>query len=261
VHRRKWGIWYFIIILGTVLPGGAGCACHRTGQGWLVRSSRWSLEINRTQCPDGAQVCNKEQSESTAKEPPVCKSGGDEESIVLNEANPQQLEKLNNSPFAKLLEHRGRLGICASCGRLGRFNGSPSEAEQKPPQPVIARFVPVPTEPVFCPRQETLQPVSYEQVSKTTEQTSLVSAKKTQPIAIMPEEPPLPPISFNVAKSSAVILKQKSAPVAKSSAVVPKQISAPQEQTSWIFSPPPEKKPDQLIEAQLPPRPSERATR
>jgi hypothetical protein len=160
--------------------------------------------------------------------------------VVLNEANPKQLEKLDNSPFAQQMERRGRLGLCANCGRLARFK------EQKPPEPVIARFVPVPTGPVFCPREETMQPVSYEQAPKPKEQPSIASAKKSPPKAPLPEDIPPPPIASDVEKSGAAI---------------PKQLSAPQEQTSWIFSPPPEKKLDQLIEAQLPPRPSERVTR
>jgi hypothetical protein len=175
---------------------------------------------------------------------PGCTPECNQEGEILNEANPKQLEKLDNSSFAKQMERRGRLGICANCGRLARFK-EPGAGE-KPPEPVIARFVPVPTQPVFCPREETVQPVSYERASKPKEQTSFASAKKSPPKAPLPEEIPPPPIASDVDKSGAA---------------VPKQLSAAQEQTSWIFSPPPEKKPDQLIEAQLPPRPSERATR
>ena len=240
MHRPRWGICGLIIILGALLPSGAGCACHRTGQGWIVQSC-WSLEFKRMLCcRDGAPECNTGCAACIPKEP-VCTPGCNQESEVLHEANPKQLEKLGNSPFAKLMGKCGRLGICANCGQLARF-----KAEEKPPQPVIARFVPVPTQPVFCPREETMQPVSYERTSKPKEQTSSAPAKKTQPKAPLPEEIPPPPVASDVDKSGAA---------------VPKQLSATQEQTSWIFSPPPEKKPDQLIEAQLPPRPSERATR
>jgi hypothetical protein len=191
-------------------------------------------------CRGGAPECNQGCAASIPKEPgctPECNQEGE----VLNEANPQQLEKLDNSPFAKIMERRGRLGICANCGQLARF-----KAEEKPPQPVIARFVPVPTQPVFCPRDEAMQPVYYERASKPEEQTSVASAKKSPPKAPLPEEIPPSPIASDVDKPGAA---------------VPKQVSAPQEQTSWIFSPPPEKKPEQLIEAQLPPRPSERVIR
>ena len=228
-----------IIILGALLPSGAGCACHRTGQGWVLQSC-WSLEFKRMLCCcDGAPDCSQGCAAPIPKEP-GCTPECNQEGGVLNEANPKQLEKLDNSPFAKQMERRGRLGLCANCGRLARFK------EQKPPEPVIARFVPVPTQPVFCPKEDAMQPVSYEQAPKPKEQTSLVSVKKSPPKSTMPEEPPLPPIASNVAKSGAAVSKQA---------------SATQEQTSWIFAPPPEKKPDLLIEAQLPPRPSERVTR
>jgi len=229
-----------IIILGALLPSGAGCACYRTGQGWVVESG-WSLEFKRMLCCcSGAPDCNVGCAAPIPKEP-GCAPECNQEGVVLNEANPKQLEKLDNAPFAKQMERSGRLGICANCGRLARF-----KPEEKPPEPVVARFVPVPTGPVFCPREESMQPASYERVSKPKEQTSLASAKKSPPKAPLPEEIPPPPIASDVDKSGAA---------------VPKQLSGPQEQTSWIFSPQPEKKSDQLIEAQLPPRPSERATR
>ncbi len=243
MHWRKWGTWGLIIILGFLLPSGVGCAFHRTGQGWMIQSC-WSLEFKRMLCcSGGATECSGGCAVPIPKEP-GCTSGGDEESEVLHEANPKQLEKLDNSLFARLMGRCGRLGICANCGRLARFNGP--GAGEKPAEPVIARFVPVPTQPVFCPRGEAMQPVSYERASKPKGQESSAPAKKSQFKAPLPEEIPPPPITSDVDKSSAA---------------VPKQPNATQEQTSWIFSTPPEKKPEQLIEAQLPPRPSERATR
>jgi hypothetical protein len=194
-------------------------------------------------CPGGVADCNAVCAAPTAKEP-GCAPDCNQEAVVLNEANPRQLEKLDNSSFAQQMERRGRLGLCANCGGLARFKGP--GAEEKPPEPVIARFVPVPTAPVFCNRDETMQPVSYEPVSKPKEHTSNASVKKSPPKAPLPEDIPEPPIASGVGKSGVA---------------VPKPASATQEQTSWIFAPLPEKKSEQLIEAQLPPRPSERATR
>jgi hypothetical protein len=246
VYLRKWGSWILIIVLGTVLPGGAGCACHRSGQGWVFQPCCWSLEFKRTPSAcDGTAECNEGCDLAIPKEP-GCASVGNGESRVLQEADPKQLEKLSKSPFARLMGRCGRLGICANCGQLARFKGQC--AEEKPPEPVIARFVPVPTQPVFCPRDGTMQPVAYEQIQnqKPTGQESSLPVKKSQSKAPLPEEIPPPP---NPSGNN------------QSGAAVPKQLSALQEQTSWIFYPPGERKPDRLIEAQLPPRPSERVTR
>ena len=172
--------------------------------------SCWSLEFKRMLCchgeaPDCSVGC-------TAPIPkvPGCTPECNQEGEVMNEANPKQLEQLDNSPFAKLMERRGRLGLCANCGRLARFNEA--GAGEKPPQPVIARFVPVPTWPVFCPREETMQPVSYQQASKPKEQRSLASEKKSPPKAPLPGEIPPPPIASDVDKSGAAVSKQLSAP-------------------------------------------------
>ena len=91
-----------------------------------------------------------------------------------------------------------------------------------------------------------MQPVAYEQVPNPKGQESSVPAKKSPPKAPMPEEIPPPPNPRAVDKSSDAAARQ---------------IDASGEQTSWIFLPPPEKKSEQLIEAQVPPRPSERVTR
>jgi hypothetical protein len=123
---------------------------------------------------------------------------------------------------------------------LVRFK-EPSAAEQAPP--VIAKFHPVPTEPVFCPRDESVLAVSHDSTLQQKERLS--SAKKTGSKAPMPEEIPPSPVASDIDKSSAA---------------VPRQLDAPRE-SSWIFSSPPEIKPEKLIEAQLPPQPSERATR
>ncbi len=233
-----------IIILGALLPSGAGCTCCRTGHGWVLQPCCWSLEFKRMPCLCGAATeCNEGCTAAIPREP-SCAAGGCEEGVVLNEANPQELDTLKPSPFARLMGRCGRLGICANCERLGRFKGP--GAEEKPREPVIARFAPVPTQPVFSPREGSMQPVAYEQIPKPKGQESSVPEKKSPPKAPLPEEIPPPPNPSNVENS-------RPAPA--------KQVNASQEQKSWIFSSPPEKKPEQLIEAQLPPRPSERVTR
>ncbi|MGD0516763.1 MAG: hypothetical protein ABSA26_04440 [Thermoguttaceae bacterium] len=242
--RRIWGIWGMIIPLGAILISGWGCSWHRTEQGWMLRQSKWTLEYKRAACScNAAAECAEGCAVQLPKEP-ECTSDSDEEGGILNEADPKQLEKLNSSPFAKLLARRGRLGVCASCGHLGRFK-EPEKGEQAQ-APVIARFVPVPTQPVFCPRDENMQPVSYEKAPIPKERESSSPIKKPQPKAPLPEVIPPPPITSDMDKSGEA---------------VPRRLDTARETSSWIFSSPGEKKPEQLIEAQLPPRPSERGTR
>jgi hypothetical protein len=244
MHRRRWGIWVLIITTGVLLLSGGGCSWCKTRQGWVLQSG-WSLEFQRMPFFCGrASECTEGCAVQTPREPD-CVSKSDKDGEVLKHANPQQVEKLGSSPFAKLMEKRGRLGICAGCGQMGRFK-EPGVKEQAPPAPVIAKFVPVPSQPVFCPREETMQPVAYQQAAKQKERVASAPKKKSPPKAPLPEEIPAPPVASNIEKTVAA---------------APRQLNIPPEPTSWIFSPPPESKPDQLSEALLPPRPSERAAR
>jgi hypothetical protein len=244
MHRRRWGIWGLIITIGLLLLGSGGCSFCRTGHGWFLQSG-WSLEFNRIPfCRGTATECTEGCSTQIPKEPD-CGSTGKVEGEVLHNANPKTLEKLNISPFAKLMERRGRLGICASCGKMARFK-EPGAKEQAPPAPVIARFVPIPTQPVFCPREENLQPTSYNPPPKPKEREASLQSKLSPPKAPLPDEIPSPPVISETDKSAAA---------------APRHLNDPSEPSSWIFSPTSEKKPDQLSEAQLPPRPSERAAR
>jgi hypothetical protein len=245
MHGRRPGIfWGFVIAIGVFLSGAWGCSWHRTEQGWLLHNSNWLLEYNRNPSCFNETGDSADVNETSAGKGPDSASGSDKEEGVLHEADPQQLEKLNNSPFAKLLARRGRLGICASCGRLGRFK-EPGPGE-KPQEPVIARFAPVPTLPVFCPRDENMQPISFEKAQNPKGRESLAPIKKSQPKALLPEEIPPPPIMSDMDKSGEA---------------VPMRLDTSGESSSWIFSSPPGKKPEMLMEAQLSPRPSERSTR
>jgi len=243
MHRRRKGIWGLIIAIVPLLLSGGGCSWHRTGQGWILQSG-WSLEFKRmpfsccraTECTENCAVC--------ADKEPGCSSPIDGETAILHKGNPKDLEKLNNSPLARLLERHGRLGICASCGHLARFK-EPEAAEQTPPQ-VIAKFHPVPTQPVFCPRDETLQTAPYNSISQQKQRETSTPPKKLQSKASMPVDIPAPPVVSDIDKSTET---------------VPRQLDVTREPSSWIFSPSPETKAAPLTEAQLPPPPSERAAR
>jgi hypothetical protein len=246
MRGRRCGIWGLIIALGLLMLGGEGCSWCKTRQGWYLQSG-WSLEFKRMPFYCGrATECTEGCSSQVLKEP-NCGSAAGAEGEVLHNANPKLLDKFSNSPFAKLMGRQGRLGLCASCGHLARFKESGAK-EQAPPAPVIAKFVPVPTEPVFCPREEKMQPVSFDPAPnpKPKKLESSVQSKKSQLKAPLPDEIPLPPVVSETDKSAAAS---------------PRQLNVPSEPSSWIFSPTSEVKPDQLSEAQLPPRPSERATR
>jgi hypothetical protein len=239
MHRQRWKICGLIASVSAFLLCGGGCAWHRTCQGWIIRSG-WSLEFKRNQSsccnlPGCLEGCDDSECN--------CASTTDCESDVLYEANPKLLEKLSTSPFARLLERRGRLGICASCGRLGRFQES--GAGKTASEPVIAKLHPLPTQPVFCPRIDTVQPTSFDTNSPEKKASSLAPPKRSSPKEPPPELIPPPPPTLKGEKSAAVPRKMEVAP----------------EPSSWLFSSASDKKPDPVIEAQLPPRPSEPATK
>ncbi len=243
MQRRKCAIVQSIIALVTLLFIGGGCSWHRTGMGWTVQSG-WSLEFRRNPCSCGMAGQCTEQCAAQIPPGPNCAGASDTESEVINTDNPKFLEKPSNSPFARLLERHGRLGLCASCGRLTRFPGS--GAEEQAIQPVIAKLHPVPTQPVFCPRQEAMQPASNDPGASQKAVETAASLKKPRPKATRPKEIPAPPGESEVDSSAAA---------------VPRQLNVPREPWSWIFSTSPEKKAEPVVEAQVPPWPSERATR
>jgi hypothetical protein len=244
VQKHRWGVCVLVIGFAALLLSGAGCTCYRTGHGWVLQPRIWSLEFKRMACVCVAEDCSATCAAPTVREsscikeqscPAAASAGG------ICESNPNAAASLDACPAMRV----GRLSKCAMCDRLAQSKGP--GVEEKPRQPVIARFAPVPTQPVFCPRDYAAQPVVYEQIPKTQKaQESSVPRKKSAPKAPVPEEIPPPPEPRDVGKSGAA---------------VPRPGIAAEEQSTWIFSPQPEKGSEQLIEAQLPPRPSERATR
>lgn len=240
MDRHKRGAWGLFIILSILLPSGGGCSCFRTGQG-LILQSGWSLEFKRM--PFACRGSTGEECAATIDKEPSYTCGSDVESEVLHEANPKLLERLGSSPFARLMERRGRLGLCAGCGRMARFK-EPVVEEETPS--VMAKFHPVPAQPVFSPRMETMHPASYAPAPIEKKRESSAPSKKSQSKAPMPEVIPPPPPVFDPDRSAMV---------------VPRQLDVPREPSSWIFSPPPETKSAPLVEAKLPPPPSERGAR
>ncbi len=90
-----------------------------------------------------------------------------------------------------------------------------------------------------------MQPAHFEATVPEKKPKLPVLPETAKPKALKPEEIPPPPPVPKGEKSGAVLEK----------------MDVPAEPPSWFFTASPEKKSNQLIEAQLPPRPSEPATR
>jgi hypothetical protein len=231
-----------VFVIGILLFCVGGCSWYRTEQGWLISRKCWSLEFRRmqgdlctaTECSEGSSVGNPNKAN--------CASTNDGEDEVLNRVDPAVLEKYNNSPFARMMERRGRLGVCASCGHLGRFKEA--GGKEQIPQPVIARLHPVPTQPAFCPREEVMHPASYRPGEK--EQGPAAPSKLGQQKEPLPEEILAPPEPTDAKKSASA---------------APRRLDAPQEMSSWIFASPPDVKPDPVVEPYIPPRDTDRTAR
>ena len=233
-----------VIGFAALLASGAGCTCYRTGQGWVLQPRIWSLEFKRMPCVCVAGECNAACAASTVRESPCMREPSHPSASAVGgicESDPSAAVSVDAGSNLRI----ARPPRCAKCEGLAQSKGP--GVEEKPQQPVIARFAPVPTQPVFCPRDYAAQPVVYEPVPKAKKgQASSDPGKKSASQAPVPEEISPPPNPPNVGKSGAT---------------VPKQLHTSDEVTSWIFSPQPEKRSEQLIEAQVPPRPSERVTR
>jgi hypothetical protein len=239
MNRRWWRICSLIFTMETLILCMAGCRFHSTRQGWTMSQPDWSLEFKRSpSCNAATQSAESSNGENSKVQ--EGRNSEDGEEAVLYRADPRLLERYNNSPFARLMERRGRLGICACCGRLGRFEGT--DSIERPPQQVIARLFPVPTQPVFSPRDETMQSVCYEPDVRKKKQEPAEQKNKSQPKAPMPEEIPAPPVASAPDKSAAAAPRQLD------------QLDLQRETSTWIFTKPPETKPDPVIEPYIPPR-------
>ena len=165
MHRDVRGHFIiYLVALGTMLLAGGGCSFVKVPQGWAL-STGWSLEFHRmpfnvscekpcpATCATGCDATCKtncagarETGQPTAAPEPV------EPAPTLRKVEDGELPPGTDSSGLKdLLKRRGRLGVCATCGKLGRFKEPPQPAEQST-MPVIAKFHPVPAAPVFCPR-------------------------------------------------------------------------------------------------------------
>jgi hypothetical protein len=247
MHGRNRGLGVFCAILSAFLLNTAGCSWHKTCQGWLLESG-WSLEFQRIPfcprttecCPDcgvpascghdcppcGERPCayNEErvfspvEGESAARLPV-------ESQVVENECNRPLWCKIFGRPCRMEASSSGGR---AKCSKEAKESVAPPAANPR----VIARFHPVPTQPVFSPRPSDVKATSLQDDS--------------EPNAPEPEEIPAPPPSVPVNKSASS----------------PRQLDVPAEPPSWIFSSPPEhQRSDSLTDAPSPSRSAERTAR
>ncbi|MCC6123961.1 MAG: hypothetical protein IT426_03290 [Pirellulales bacterium] len=243
-----------------MLLAGSGCSFVKVPQGWILDTG-WSLEFHRmpfnvsrekpreTTCETGCNpTCNADCANPSHEsgtptvapapiEPAPCLH------IIEEGALPQAGE---SSGLMNLLKRRGRLGVCATCGKLGRFK-EPRPAEPAT-MPMIAKFHPVPAAPVFCPHPNTIaaNPAEFH-LPAGNKQPAAPNGKiplPPQPGRILPPMPqmeiiPPPPPSVGFDK-----LERE-----------PRELDVPPEPPDWIFSAP-ENRPDKVIEAQSQPNKS-----
>lgn len=220
------------MVSGLLFLAG-GCSLCRTSHGWTLRP-RYTLEysepfrLSLAQCsapkncnPDGAAAIpgNAEYCGENIPSASVGKKFGDGE----------------NSVWLRLLQRRGRLGVCANCRKMMRM-----EASAPPPMagqaPVNAKFNPVPTEPVFAARALDIVPGNLKSVPNR--QNPLRS-----PLPLQPFSPSSPPEEISTPPA---ILKDGK-PVDSAG---PLETSS--EHHSWVFSKPLERNPDPVIEIPSP---------
>jgi hypothetical protein len=265
MHRDVRGMFHvYLLAIGTMLLAGSGCSFVKVPQGWVL-STGWSLEFHRmpfnvsrekpceTACETGCNpTCtsdcvqpSKESGNPTVAPTPI------EPAPSLHKieegALPQGSE---SSGFMNLLKRRGRLGVCTTCGKLGRFK-EPQPAEPAT-MPIIAKFHPVPAAPVFCPQPNALvaNPTEFHRPSGNNQPAAPSRKIPLPPLPgrIPPPTPqmeviPPPPPSIGVSKSERE----------------PRELDVPPEPPEWIFSAP-EKRSDHLSEAQSQPNKSRAPT-
>lgn len=237
MHRDVRGRFLLCLVtVGGLLATGGGCSFIKVPQGWMF-STGWSLEFHRM--PFNVS-CEKpcERASSPACEPgcnPNCNSNAGaanesgqptlappvEPAPTLHKVEEEGSPTANESGMMNLLKRRGRLGICSTCGKLGRF-GEPQPAEAST-MPVIAKFHPVPAAPVFCPQPNSAQIVEFQSpASKTATHKKPAAAPAPKNVAPPAEAIPPPPPSAQHSKLERA----------------PRELDVPPEPPDWVFMAP-----------------------
>jgi hypothetical protein len=286
MHRQVQGLFYLqLFALGGMLLAGSGCSFVKVPQGWVF-STGWCLEFHRmpfyvcserpcqTVCDAPCEAtCNTPCSSTCNSTCNTPNNAG--RAAPANEADqpnlaPQQvapapsLQKIEgdkpetdkptacnspgcNSPgFLSLLNRHGRLGVCATCGKLGRINSKEPQPADQSTMPVVAKFHPVPAAPVFCPQPNSTKPVDYQTPAAKTKSSPVkkgtVPAKPNINIPSKPAQeviPPPPPSVQNLRTERA-----------------PREFELPPEPPDWVFTNP-EKRTPPATETQSQRKPSD----
>jgi hypothetical protein len=241
-------------MVGNLLVLGGGCAVNRTPRGWLVRTG-CTLEYTR---PLHCSLRGPASGNCITADPGETHADSESSGEALSaDAAAEIIGNKENSLWLRLLQRRGRLGICANCKRLMRIGASPSAP---PPMagtvPVNPRFNPVPTQPVFTvwkspPESGSVPTVPGDQQAPGPPLLSPPSSPSTTP-----EEIPAPPAAARSVEGDHTIFGDHRRPSVDGARSVPEksgqtinsQQDSSSKESSWVFSKPPLQKPDPVIE-------------
>jgi hypothetical protein len=228
-------------MVGNLLVLGGGCAVNRTPRGWLVRTG-CTLEYTRPlHCSLHGPAAGNYSMTDPGENPAANEPSGE---ALSSDSAEKIIGNGDNSLWLRLLQRRGRLGICANCKKLMRIGASSSSP---PPTagtvPVNPRFLPVPTQPVFAvwkspPESGGMQAVPGDQQAPGPPSLSLPPSSPT-----MPEEIPAPPAAAQSAEGDHTLFTLQ-----KSGQSTSSQQDSSSKESSWVFSKPPVQKPDPVIE-------------
>lgn len=243
MHREVRGSFYlcFLSIAGLLLCG-SGCSFVKMPQGWVL-STGWSLEFHRmpfnvscdrpcaAACEPGCTPSCAPNCDTECGNPP---KASDQPTLAPEKVEPAPTlrkveegevpEKGESAGLMNLMKRRGRLGICATCGKMGRFQEPPKPAETST-MPVIAKFHPVPAAPVFCQHPVTTTPASLQMPTDqnkagVNKRAPLPSKSgKKNPFSPEPEVIPPPPPSSQINRSD----------------LAPRELDVPPEPPDWVF--------------------------
>jgi hypothetical protein len=231
MHREVRGSFYlYLLAIGALMLSGSGCSFVKMPQGWVLNTG-WSLEFHRMPfnvscerpcapaCEPGCNANCGTECDNPSRESgqPTVAPQQVEPAPTLHKVEEGSLpEKGDSAGLTNVLKRRGRLGICSTCGKMGRFKEPPKPAEPAT-TPVMAKFHPVPAGPVFCPRPLTTTPVAFQSPPGQKK-----SAPKKIPQPSQPEVIPPPPPAAQINR-----LEQ-----------APRELDVPTEPPDWVFAAP-----------------------
>jgi hypothetical protein len=228
------------LAIAAMLLASSGCSFVKVPQGWVLNTG-WSLEFHRmpfhascdrsctVACESGCNPnCNGEGAcPANESGHPIAAPQSIEPAPSLRHAEREAMPEANESSgLFNLLRRRGRLGVCSTCGKLGRFK-EPQPAEPAT-MPVIAKFHPVPAAPVFCPPGSVVATANAVEYQSPASKSKPAQKRQTPPppqpgnLALPPEPEVLPPPPPAVSREKADRM--------------PRELDVPPEPPDWVFA-------------------------